>query len=442
MNTRRISRIFLAAIAIAAFTFSLAVRAQAQTETLLYSFGGFTGDGATPNSALIFDSAGNLYGTTQAGGIGCPNQGCGTVFQLAPASGGGWTESVLYQFTGGSDGSGPHGRLVMDAAGNLYGTTARGGVSCTIAGTQGCGVVFELSPSSTGTWTETVLYDFTGGNDGAGPLAGLVFDASGSLYGTTSYGGHSFGFLTAGAVFQLVPTSSGWQENSIYTFHGPDGAQPASTLAFDAAGILYGTTQEGGSTICSSGCGVVFKLTPTSSGPWNEKIAHYFTNTNGAIPYAGVTFDSAGNMYGTTLYGGILGLCFKSGCGTVFELSPNPTGGWHQVRTFKFVESNGYNPYAGVTLDASGNVYGTTLFGGDLTTCGDKDGCGVAYKLAPTSTGWSQTLLHVFATTTTDGDRPAGEVILDAAGNLYGTTQYGGNLLNLSTMGTVYEITP
>lgn len=435
MRFRKPSPLLIAALAVGAITFSLAVRAQAQTETQLYAFQSVP-DGSLPSGSLIADSSGNLYGTTVEAGNGGGNclLGCGTVFQLVPNGSGGWTENVLHSFTGGSDGAQPQGSLILDSAGNLYGTAFQGGISCTLAGSAGCGVVFELSPSGGGSWTETVLYNFTGGKDGALPLAALTFDAAGNLYGTASSGANKIGFLYGGSVFQLVPGSSGWTEHTLYDFHGADGQAPASTLVFDGAGNLYGTTQEGGTT-CSGGCGVVFKLTPTSSGPWTEKVIHYFNNTNGSGPYSGVTFDAAGNLYGTTVEGGNQRDC-TNGCGTAFELSPTSSGNWKQTRLYNFHNTDGRNPYAGVIVDASGNLFGDTNEGGDLSCT--NAGCGVVYKLTPGSTGWTETVLHVFGTTTDDGIIPFGGVIEDSSGNLYFTTQHGGT----TGYGGAFEITP
>jgi hypothetical protein len=438
MSRKKLVALF-AAFALAACVLNFSIAAHAQTETVIYNFGVLP-DGQNPIGGLIFDHAGNLYGTTSAGGNSTCSGGstCGTVFELSPASGGGWTETILYRFTGGSDGWNPNGTLLMDASGNLFGTAAWGGMNCGV-GNFGCGVVFKLSPDAGGTWTGTTLYTFTGAHDGAVPLGGLVADSSGNLYGTTSQGGNNAGQITGGAVFQLVPNGSGgYNENSIFTFHGVDGAEPVSTLAFDHAGNLYGTTEAGGTAnTCASyfGCGVVFKLTPTSSGPWTEKVIHFFSGQNGQGPRE-VTFDAAGNLYGPTRYGGLLGLCFNIGCGVAYELSPNGKGGWEQTRIFKFAKTNGWSSLGNLVLDGSGNAYGTTEMGGDLT-CGGKNGCGVAFKLNPGSSGWSLTLLHVFGTAEADGEFPEAGVVLDSSGNLYGTTTFAG-----LDAGTVFEITP
>lgn len=221
------------------------------TEQVLYNFKGGS-DGAEPDASLVFDGAGNLYGTTYYGGA----NGSGTVFELTPSKAG-WTETVLHSFTG-SDGALPSAGLILDGGGNLYGTTQAGGAA-------GFGVVFELSPSRAG-WTETVLYSFTGGNDGRGPVGGVVFDSGGNLYGTTSGGGYPIG---GGTVFELTPSGGGWTENILYAFNASNGAPNGSGLhagvVFDRAGNLYGTTVFGGTNYW----GTIFELTP-SNGNWIE----------------------------------------------------------------------------------------------------------------------------------------------------------------------------
>jgi uncharacterized repeat protein (TIGR03803 family) len=278
---------------------------------VIYAFGvSGSGDGSAPSGGVVFDSVGNLYGTTMSGG----NFSRGTVFELSPASGGNWTESVLYSFGGQADGWNPEGILVLDGAGNLYGTTFGGGdfTSCG----NGCGVVFELSPSATG-WTETVLHSFIF-SDGQNPTPNLLFEASGNLYGTTYWGGnnseicHSGGQRGCGVVFKLTPTASGpWTSATVFTFDSTDGASPAS-LAFDAAGNLYGTTLEGG----AGNGGNVFRLVSNSTGGWTQQILHSFSGgTSGGGP-VGLSFDAAGNLFGSAQYGG------SFGWGPIFEIRP------------------------------------------------------------------------------------------------------------------------
>ena len=247
----------------------------------------FTGgaDGANPEAELIFDQAGNLYGTTVAGG----QNGNGVVFQLTPA-GSGWTEHVLYNFTGGADGGSPAAGLIFDPAGNLYGTTVYGGVG-------NLGTVFQLARAGSG-WTENVLYSFAGGVDGQNPYASLIRDSAGNLYGTTS-----------SAAYELSPSSGGWTFSVIYNIGS--GVGYCSSLAMDASGNLYGTTESGG----PYGTGTVFKLAP-SSGGWTPTVLYEFDRGGGSNPLGGVIGDEKGNLYGTNLYGGAYG------GGVVFELTP------------------------------------------------------------------------------------------------------------------------
>ena len=350
-----ISRSATATLAIAvifALTVVLTPSVQAQTpsaggtwtEQVLLSFDGT--DGADPLANLIFDAAGNLYGTTYAGG----SYGLGTVFELTPSMGGGWTEKVLHNFGQGSDGSQPAGGLIFDAAGRLYGTTYFGG-------SNGYGTVFQLIPSAGGDWTEKVLHSFSG-TDGSNPVYGsLTFDAAGNLYGTT-YAGGSYG---VGAVFELTPSmGGGWSEKVLHNFgQGSDGSQPVGGLIFDAAGRLYGTTQVGGSFYH----GTVFELTPEPGGDWTEKVLHNFSGgADGAVPNVGLIFDAAHNLYGTTDLGGAYGW------GTVFELAPSPHavgGGWTAQVLHNFGQgSDGADPYGTLIFDPAGNLYGVTEYGG------------------------------------------------------------------------------
>ena len=261
------------------------------TEKVLWSFGNGT-DGAQPYAGLIFDPAGNLYGTTDLGGA----FGYGTVFELSPGAGGTWTEKVLHSFNNdGTDGIEPLAPLIFDAAGNLYGTTYQGGAY------NSYGTVFELSPAGGGTWTEKVLHSFGSGMDGEISYGGLIFDAAGNLYGTTAYGGTN----DLGTVFELTPAAGGtWTEKVLHSFgSGTDGTYPWAGLIFDAAGNLYGTTSGGGTA-----GGTLFELTPAGGGTWTEQVLHNFGNgTDGVTPQASLIFDGAGNLYGTTNGGGSYG---------------------------------------------------------------------------------------------------------------------------------------
>jgi len=377
------------------------------SENALYNFAGGS-DPKLPYAGLVFDKAGNLYGTTELGGTNDQ----GTVFEITRNANGTWTETVLYNFTGSADGGQPYGSLVFDAAGNLYGTTDFGGsANCNL----GCGTVFKLTPGSSG-WSETVLYTFSGGNDGREPSARVGFDAAGNLYGTTLQGGNISSVCSSGCgtVFKLTPGSSGWTESVLYAFEGgADGASPYAGLTFDAAGNLYGTASAGG----TSGSGTIFKLTPGSNG-WTETVLHAFSGgSDGKNPYGDLILDSAGNLYGTAFQGG-------AGYGVVYELSLNSNGAWKERVLHGFANLPAGNPVAGVVMDSGGNLYGTTMLGESESSCGG--GCGALFKLSPASGGtWSYKVVHVFGQGT-DGYHPTGDLILDSASNLYGTTQAGG----------------
>ena len=395
-------------------------------EKVLHSFGSGV-DGAAPQAALTFDAAGNLYGTTWMGGA----YGHGTVFELTPQAGGGWTEQVLHSFGNGTDGVGPEFSLILDKNGNLYGTTSGGGA-------YGYGTVFELTRSphaAGGGWTEKVLHSFAFGTDGAEPSDGLTFDAAGNLYGTTSMGGaYDYGML-----FELTPTGEGWTEQVLHNFNndGADGAYPDASLIFDAAGNLYGTTLMGGTYYnCQPGtpvgCGTVFELTPQADGSWVEHVLHSFGyGGDGALPTVGLVFDAAGNLYGTTEKGG------PGNNGTVFELtrSPHAAGGsWTEKVLHSFGDgTDGAHPQTGLTFDAAGNLYGTTSMGGAY-------GYGTMFELTPTGEGWTEQVLHNFNNDGADGVFPEASLIIDAAGNLYGTTVNGGTYGYPG--GTAFEIIP
>jgi uncharacterized repeat protein (TIGR03803 family) len=306
--------------------------------------------GSSPNAAVILDAAGNLYGTTAYGGT----HNDGTVFEMISGAGGTWTEKVLYSFSGPvRDGGFPFGSLVFDSSGSLYGSTLEGGGR--LCGGIGCGIVFELVRHPGGVWQEKILHRFTGGQDGMIPNAGLVFDAAGALYGTTTHGGNCIN--ACGTVFKLTPNAGGaWMETILYRFNHAhqDAESPYSTLVFDAAGNLYGTSPYGGQL----DEGAVFRLTPQPDGGWKEDVIHDFGNDSASNPYAGLIVDSAGNLYGTTFSGGHPGL------GTVFELTRQPDDTWVETLLYAFNFTDGGNPYAGVIFDSAGNLFGTTTFYG------------------------------------------------------------------------------
>ncbi len=303
-------------------------------EKVLYSFEGDPDDGTGPAAGVAFDKAGNLYGTTEFGGggsCGGPDQ-CGMVFQLQPPTqkGGGWTENILHAFKGEpyKDGDTPAGGLIIDDAGNLYGTTAYGGAGpcLLLGGLVGCGTVFELSPPAQkgGAWTYTILYSFQGNKDGQYPQGNLIFDGHGNLYGATQFGGgrgynncnQYYGYC--GTIFELSPPKQrggNWTENVLYSFKGVDkgavgdGADPNGGLIFDSRGVIYGTTYFGGRTqgecndgTAGRGCGTVFKLEPPTKkgGAWTESQLYKFkSGRDGKLPAAGLIFDNGGNLYGT-----------------------------------------------------------------------------------------------------------------------------------------------
>ena len=344
------------------------------TERVIYSFQGSLVDGSNPEAPLIFDSEGNLYGTTLGGGVGLT--GAGTVFELSPTQNGTWQETVLHSFSGGQDGGNLQGGLIFDSAGNLYGTAAGGGSGTGCAGGIGCGVVFELTPSN-GSWQETVLHNFTNNHsDGWGPLAGFIADSAGNLYSTTFYGGSEP--MGGGTVFMMSHTPTGWQESILYNFScEADGCSPYSSLARDSAGNLYGTTVGGGSSL---GLGVVFKLTLGSNGAYTQSVIHTFENAgnDGRYPYGNPILDSKGNLYGTTDLGGggTNSLC-SDGCGTVYELIPSTGGAYSESILARLGNgSAGIGPLTGLIMNQQGALFGSIAFDG-------KGGAGALFELIP-----------------------------------------------------------
>ena len=391
---------------------------QAQTYQVIHNFTGGV-DGQEPNFGLTIDAAGNLYGTTFEG-----DTGTGTAYKLVHRSTG-WALTPLYVFTIASKGVIPYSTLVIGRDGKLYGTTAFGGIGpCLAYGHTGCGTVFTLQNpvtfchTSYCPWIETPLYKFSGGADGSNPYGGaLVFDQAGNIYGTTYGGGTG-----SGVVYKLTPAGSGWTESVLYTFAGgSDGASPWAGVTLDQAGNLYGTTAAGG----AFGGGTVYELSPSGSG-WTKRTLHSFQQQqDGGNPYAGVILDPAGNLYGATQYGG------SGGGGTVFEMSPSGDS-WIFTTLYSFIGSGGGHakgPVADLVMDAGGNLYGTT--GGDGTYR-----FGSVFKLTPEGGGWTYTSLHDF-TGGSDGLLPRSNLVFDGSGNLY-STAYGG----VDGNGVVFQITP
>ena len=400
-------------------------------ERVLWSFSYGYGN-EVPLSGLIFDDRGALYGTLSLNGYrdapyGTLSQnedelggglfdGTGGVFKLAP-SGSGYSESILWNFGGENDGASPAAGLIFDDKGALYGTTSAGGYN-------GSGTVFKLTPSGSG-YSESILHSFSGGSDGANPYAGLIFDNKGALYGTTSAGGYN----GSGTVFKLTPSGSGYSESILHSFSGgSDGANPYAGLIFDNKGALYGTTSAGG----YNGSGTVFKLTPSGSG-YSESILHSFSGgSDGANPYAGLTFDDKGALYGTTAGGG------SNGFGTVFKLTPFGSSGYYSEKILLSLSGRkgGKEPHAALILDKKGALYGTTVGGGYY-------GFGTAFKLTPSGSGYSQRyserVLHNF--NFNNGAWPEAELTFGTTGALYGTASGGGNH-GFDSLGTVFELAP
>lgn len=357
---------------------------QAQTESVLYNFTGQS-DGGEPNTGLAIDKAGNLYGVT----------GIYVLYQLSPSG----TFNIFYSFTGFGSDAYPNSALIFDAQGNLYGTTVGND-----------GEIFMLSPSG----QETVLFSFPGNTDAFEPQGGLVFDKAGNLYGSTIEGG---GSNNAGTVFQLNPTTG--VLTVLYALNGgADGGYPLGVV-LDKKGNIYGTTANGG----NSKFGVVFKVTAAGK----ETVLHSFTpnGQDGFGPNGPLAIDSKGNLYGTTTSGG------AKGAGTVFKITPS---GKETILHSFSGGSDGVQPMAGVVLDAKGNIYGTTYLGGAF-------GLGTVYKVTPSGTA---TTLHSFQQNGIDGTQPMAPVIVDAAGNVYGTTVFGGNSSNcpIYGCGTIFKIAP
>ena len=403
-----ISTMLFALAVILAAAFVSVPSVEAQTIAVLHSFTAHD-DGSTPIAGVTLDRAGNLYGTTS----GSESGGASTVFKLSHV-GSGWVLNTLYTFNHANDPTDVYAGVVLGPDGALYGTSYEGAQF-------NLGAVFVLRPPATVCrsvscpWTLTILHSF-GGSDGTHPdLGNLVFDSAGNIYGTTYAGGAH----VRGTVFKLT-RSNGWAESVLYSFTGgSDGGSPSSGVAFDSAGNLYGTTTDGG----SDGYGTVYQLSPSGSG-WTETTLYSFTdNDDGATPIGGVALDALGNLYGTTsvALGG-------RGAGTVWELSPSG-GGWGFSVLHSFSGPAYPGPQATLTIDAAGNIYGTSTF------TGEGSGFGEAFKLTSSGGGWTYTSYEFDGITLRN---PECSVAVDANGNLYGTSLLGGT----DNWGTVWEITP
>lgn len=390
---------------------------------VLYSFGG-SPDAEQPRGGLLAGKKGEYYGTSASGG----SMGDGAVYEITAAG----NEKVLYSFQGSPDGADPQSTLIMDKEGALYGDTLGGGSSfCS----RGCGTIFKLTPGGQA-WTENVLYEFQGGNDGANPYGGLVKIKSGALLGTTysaTYNG-----TRSGVVFELTPSGSTYSEKVIHVFSGPpDGLKPMDALVSDSSGNLYGTTLWGGLLTRhgrqAHNWGTVFKLTPSGSTYTYSVIYRFKGGGDGKYPIAGLLPGPNGVLYGLTNWGGARhdrGL----GHGTVFELEPMGSKYREKVLYAFKGHTDGSNPddTPGLVADRSGNLYGTTLHGGG-GAC--SQGCGTVFKLVPSGSGFNESVLYAFQGDP-DGANPYGGVVIDSKGNLLGPTYSGG----LSNRGAIFSL--
>ena len=399
------------AIALSAvFILSLAA-ATATTTDVIFSFDEDNGEYA--DTDLETDAAGNIYGTTVLGG----DFGSGTVFKLSHTSTG-WVQTVLYSFTSGADGGEPYKGVTIDRQGNLYGTTVTGGSgSCE----GGCGVAYKLTNSG-GTWTQTVIHAFTGGDDGSGPGARVTVDPTGDVYGMTPTGG-AYGL---GTIYKLHQEHDGtWNLTVIHAFTGgADGSSGSAGRMILRHGLLYGAATTGG----TYGSGVVFELRPRGAGGHRNfrTIYSFRGQPDGSFPYGALLFDRGGNIYGTTYYGG------ANGIGSVYKLSPRPHGEWNESVLYSFQDdgTDGNSPIGNLVADRVGNLYGTTSEGGL--------GSGTIFKLSPTGGGqWMETVVHAFQGQP-DGGFPYNGLVVDGFGNFYGATVHGGD----DGDGAVYKFTP
>ena len=381
--------------------------AQAQSLQVLYTFTGEL-DGAQPYSGVTRDRFGNLFGTTHSG-----NQGTnwGNLYELQSRNGH-WVFRALSLFDGALESG-----VVFGPNGTLYGTSPNN------ISHYPHGYVYNVRPpinafchSVICSWDQTILYGFSGGNDGWAPRFGsIIFDQAGNMYNTTSLGGAN----GVGVVFEMSPSGSGWSEQPIYTFSGPDGAKPYSGVIFDGTGNLYGTTTQGG----QHNQGAVYELTP-SGGGWTQQVLYSFQGTSdGATPTGTLVQDTAGNLYGTTITGG------SGGGGTVFELSPSG-GSWNFNLLYSFTGGANCGPWGALSFDAQGNLVGATV-------CDGANNDGNVFRLTNSGGTWTYSSVYDF-TGGNDGRFPYCSVVFDSAGDMYGTA-YGGGTYN---KGTIWEITP
>ena len=403
------------------------------TQSVLYNFCTLNGcaDGNGPTSTPLLDAHGNIYGVTGGGG----SNDDGVVYELTSNGDGTWSESVLYSFcpqSGCLDGSEPRYSMVLDSHRNLYGYTISGGANDR-------GVIYQLSPpgGGSGPWTETVIYNvcsLPGCQDGSQPVGGLLLDSHGNLYGVASESG-----MGGGLVFELSPNGGGsWTYTVLYDFCSQtdcvDGSGPSGALIFDAHGNLYGTTAGGGANLA----GAVFELSPGGGGSWTETVLYSFCPVSGCSdgngPQNALVFDPQGNLYGTVVGGG------PTAYGGVFQLSPAGGGSWTEQLLADFCPgpncTNGYGPEGGMVIDAHGNLFGNTAFGGGSSNRG------TVFELSPTG-GGQFTYNVIYAYCPADncdngGGEPLAGVALDGQGNVYGAPGSGG----LHSGGSVLELSP
>lgn len=392
-----------------------------QGETIFFSFTDDTG-GEYADTGLVLDRAGNIYGTTIQGGA----HGSGTVFRLTPEG----EHTLLYSFQGGADGSEPYKGVTLDAAGNLYGTTVGGGdTSCD----GGCGVVYKLTKSNE-TWTQSVIHAFTGGADGSGAGSPLVFDRRGNLYGMTPAGGNvpgCFG-MGCGVIFRLEPDDGNWNFRVLHTFTGgADGFGGSAGRLLIRPRHVYGVATSGGANMQ----GVAFELTPTPTGEWNFTTIYAFgAQPDAGSPFGGLISDKAGNLYGTTYFGG------ANGFGAVYKLErnggPEGNGGiWTETVLYSFQGgTDGDSPLSTLVFDRAGDIYGTTSVDGDPGCA-----CGTIFKLSPGTNGqWTETVVHTFTGSTGDGSFPYPGMVMDSSGHFYGAARNGGPNDN----GVIFKFVP
>ena len=394
--------------------------AQAQTFSVIHNFSGGQ-DGAAPMAGLTVDQGGNLYGSAARGGnVGaCGGIGCGIVFRLAKGNSG-WVLTPLYSFAGGKDGTSPQANVVFAADGSLTSTTYWGGGTCD-QNPDGCGTIFKLQPPASACktslcpWTETVLHQFNG-SDGAGPVGTVIFDPTGNLYGAATAGG----FRNGGTVFELAPSGSA---RVIYSPYG----YPGGGVIRDSTGNIYGTAFSGG-----NGQGSVYELTPAGAGWIGINLYDFANGSDAGYPWAGLIFDQAGNLYGSTTAGG------SGNGGTVFRMTAS-NGNWIFDTLYSFTGPGDsrfvVGPLGSLVMDSAGSLYGTTFADG-------AHGLGAVFKLTPSNDSWTFTSLHDF-TGGSDGAYPYSNLVFDASGNLYGTASQGGTSANCSGgCGVVFEIKP